>query len=117
MQYSQYAKLLSVPQENRSPRAKRKEMGRVSFARVPGLCSQRLGHAYSLLLNHLLSSFKRLSGVAATGEASGTRFGLERTAFISSSGNFHEVGTLSPGHPKPFSLFPSVQKVKWQFFI
>jgi len=57
----------SVPQESRSPHAKHKEMGCVSFAEVPSLHSQNLGHTYSLLLNRLLSSFKRLSGVAGAG--------------------------------------------------
>ena len=59
--------VISVPQENRSPCAKHNEVGCTSSARVPGLCSQNLGHTYSLLLNCLLSSFKRLKGVAKTG--------------------------------------------------
>lgn len=74
--------IISVPQENKSPHAKHKEMGCVSFARVPSLCSQSLGHTYSLLLNRLLSSCKRLNGVAKAG-GSPRGWGLDWRAQLS----------------------------------
>lgn len=110
MQNLQYA--TSDPQENRCPPgAKCNKVGCVSSASNPGLHSLSVGHTYSLLLNHLLSSFKRLNGVAkAGGRTSWPRFGLESTAFSLSSGNIHYVGTCSDSWPKPLFLLSICEK-------
>lgn len=66
MQNLQYA--TSDSQENRSPPgAKCSKVGCVSSASNTGLHFLSLGHTYSLLLNHLLSSFKRLNEKAKAG--------------------------------------------------
>lgn len=66
MQNLQYA--TSDSQENRSPPGdKCNKVGCVSSTSSTGLHFLSLGHTYSLLLNHLLSSFKRLNEMAKAG--------------------------------------------------
>lgn len=66
MQNLQYA--TSDPQETGSPPgAKCNKVGCVSSASSTGLHFLNVGHTYSLWLNHLLISFKRLNGVAEAG--------------------------------------------------
>lgn len=87
MQNLQYT--TSDPQENGSPPgAKCDNVGCVSSSSNTGLHFLTLGHTYSLLLNHLLSSFKRLNEVAKSRrKTSWPRSGLESTAFRLSPGN------------------------------
>lgn len=86
MQNLQYA--ISDPQENRSPPgAKCDKVGCVSSASNTGLHFLSLGHTYSLLLNHLLSSFKRLSRVAkAGGSAPGQNLGWRAQLSVCAQG-------------------------------
>lgn len=117
MQNLQYA--TSDPQENRCPPgAKCNKVGCVSSASNPGLHSLSLGHTYSLLLNHLLSSFKRLNGVAKAGRrppGQGSGWRAQLSVWAQGISVMLEHAPIADQNHS--SLFPSVRKVKWQVFI